>query len=410
MARGTCWFIEGRAYDLTPFLDTHPGGGRVLRQSIGVDATHLFRTYHALSDIEAIRRRMRQYEVPAEGDPSALRCPRGGEDRRDPLYPELCAEVKAYFRSRKLSHKCPPWLYPWYVLWLVVSAWGLKGWVERGSSPAIAAVSLGTWFLFGDLLHSGTHFAMFRSRRLNSLLAYALGHFFCNPVVWIRQHVVGHHVDTNLQTDPDLHHSTWASHAAPLRRLGRIPFYLMIPTALVPGLFTHPPRMLLSRDKYYHLPTAPVGGGGERALMVLYWAFAALLHSTVLLRHGILVAAAPPALTSALFYMFSQVSHVNAASSPGTHDPATPWSVRQIASCRGDYATRSRLLWPLLSNGLNQQTVHHLFPTVHWIWYPGLVDNILRLAGEPPTHREQTLAGSFLRHVSYATGMTGGSA
>ena len=62
-----------------------------------------------------------------------------------------------------------------------------------------------------------------------------------------------------------------------------------------------------------------------------------------------------------LFYTFSQVSHIQ--------DEATQikvsdsWIVHQIESCV-DYSTTS-LFWNVMSIGLNNQTLHHLFPSVH---------------------------------------------
>jgi len=43
--------IRGVAYDLTEFIDKHPGGGHMVRQAIGRDATGLFESYHMRSDV-----------------------------------------------------------------------------------------------------------------------------------------------------------------------------------------------------------------------------------------------------------------------------------------------------------------------------------------------------------------------
>ena len=49
------WFVEGVAYDFTPFVDHHPGGRRLLMGARGLyDATPLVRSYHAFKDLARV--------------------------------------------------------------------------------------------------------------------------------------------------------------------------------------------------------------------------------------------------------------------------------------------------------------------------------------------------------------------
>ncbi|NXK57894.1 CYB5 protein, partial [Sylvietta virens] len=41
-SQSTCFFIHNRIYDVTKFLDEHPGGEEVLREQAGGDATENF--------------------------------------------------------------------------------------------------------------------------------------------------------------------------------------------------------------------------------------------------------------------------------------------------------------------------------------------------------------------------------
>ena len=43
------WYIHGKAYDLAPFISTHPGGEHALLLARGRDGTSLFESYHPFS-------------------------------------------------------------------------------------------------------------------------------------------------------------------------------------------------------------------------------------------------------------------------------------------------------------------------------------------------------------------------
>jgi cytochrome b involved in lipid metabolism len=47
------WSIYGNKYDLTPFIDKHPGGKEILQKTKDMgDITPLFESYHAFSNKE----------------------------------------------------------------------------------------------------------------------------------------------------------------------------------------------------------------------------------------------------------------------------------------------------------------------------------------------------------------------
>lgn len=113
---------------------------------------------------------------------------------------------------------------------------------------------------------------------------------------------------------------------------------------------------------------------------------------------------APYAIHGCLFYMFSQVSHVQAecnakvqadrdssyhphpfdanearhhrlpAQYPECHEMRnghrSEWAIHQVENAL-DYAVDSRF-WLHVSNGLNLQVIHHLFPQVGWGHYKEL--------------------------------------
>jgi len=52
--REDAWIaVRGRVYDVTEFMDRHPGGELMLMEGVGKDATKLFDTYHHYLQPEA---------------------------------------------------------------------------------------------------------------------------------------------------------------------------------------------------------------------------------------------------------------------------------------------------------------------------------------------------------------------
>ena len=59
------WIINGKVYDLTKFLDYHPGGKHILSMNRGRDCTELFFMYHMASpkNINSILSMLDKYYV-----------------------------------------------------------------------------------------------------------------------------------------------------------------------------------------------------------------------------------------------------------------------------------------------------------------------------------------------------------
>ena len=55
------WFIKGKAYDLEPWYERHPGGKEALVLAMGTNCTGLFMTYHLMAGPTAAT--MENFEV-----------------------------------------------------------------------------------------------------------------------------------------------------------------------------------------------------------------------------------------------------------------------------------------------------------------------------------------------------------
>jgi hypothetical protein len=87
----------------------------------------------------------------------------------------------------------------WYALWAALHYPTLLGWLA-GTNGLWCNLILGlsVWFWSGDMLHSGTHYALTYSNRASIWAGWLAGVLFMSPAAWYRQHLTGHHVHTNV--------------------------------------------------------------------------------------------------------------------------------------------------------------------------------------------------------------------
>ena len=204
------WYIHGRAYDLQPWLDTHPGGRYMLDITRGTDCTALFESYHAASLRDPfIRATLAKHAAPpANVVPPVVKSQAQQllDWKNTPVYDDLKVVVRSYRRVHGIKATDSPATVSWYILWGVVHYISLARWfLGWGGWANSVVLGLGVWFWAGDLTHSGTHYALTYSSAPNEWVAWVGGSTWMVTSAWVRQHVVGHHVATNVPgRDPDL--------------------------------------------------------------------------------------------------------------------------------------------------------------------------------------------------------------
>ncbi len=358
------WLIDGASYDFALWAGRHPGGSYILDVTRGQDCTALFNTSHGLKP--DVRSRLAEFRVapaPAAAPPVAP----------DPMYAELCAVLQRYARRHGTKATDVPHVMAWYAAWACVYACSLWRWAAEPSAASCLALACGLWFFAADVLHSGTHGALAHGPGAVGLSMFA-GALFCVPSAWLRQHVIGHHAHVNKYgVDPDIRHHAHRRHgwrvapAQPWRPPYRwwralLPVNAML-TQLVPSA-CHTASMLATQ-RYPGTAGVVAWAPGERAATaaaLLALLGGGLAHAAA---HGPLYTAAPFLCCGVAYYLFSQVSHING---PSFGAAGGAWSEVQVRACAGDYATESRVT-SALSIGLNNQALHHLFPTVHHAHY-----------------------------------------
>eukprot|EP00658_Telonema_sp_P-2_P019127 TRINITY_DN1750_c0_g1_i2.p1 TRINITY_DN1750_c0_g1~~TRINITY_DN1750_c0_g1_i2.p1 ORF type:complete len:307 (+),score=64.31 TRINITY_DN1750_c0_g1_i2:170-1090(+) len=285
---------------------------------------------------------------------------------------------------------------------------------------------LGIWFVSGDILHAATHYSIFSSQNANLMVGWLVGWVHHVPSMWIRQHVLSHHLYTNIPgLDPDLDHfrqfaklqsgwrlSTDQNHRSQYTNWRRLFFPIVAVTGIGP-LIGETLQALASgwymrRTKLQLVPR-------ELALSVMQLGTVVLLGIALplFLNGSIMHLLIPYAVHGTVYYGFASASHTNQSSqsqvsADGTlvdsskPGPRSEWAAHQIETSKGDYAPTS-IVWGLLSLGLNNQAIHHVFPGVHPCHYYKLAPIVRRVCDKHKVeyHTFKTLWHSLGDHVDW---------
>lgn len=398
--------IDARVYDVTDFVHRHPGGKEILLLATGRDATDLFVSYHPFTDLP--RKVLDKYCIGtlATFEHPVYKPPSG-------FYKEAAAAVKHYFEKTGLNSK-NPWsmvcrMLPVYMLSIV--CYLLIYVSDTLSFPtklvlAIAAGALQGMPLTG-WMHDASHVAIGCTERWwwnvgRFSLDYVSG---SSMLSWRNQHVIGHHVYTNVMgADPDLP----ASLVGDPRRLvwqqawASVYRYQHLYLPLMYGLLGLKSRMSDLLEIFTQLTNGPIRVNPisvqDYLRMVsskLLWLFYRLVVPCVFFK-----AVDWPQLVALFFvqecttgYWLAfnfQVSHVSDSAEFLFSDvrkresgkcPARyqyEWAEAQIKTTI-DYAHNDAVS-TFLSGALNYQTIHHLFPSVSQCHYPAITPIVMKVA------------------------------
>lgn len=395
--------IHGRRYDLSPFVASHPGGPTALLLAHGIDATALFESYHSLSLLPA--KLLAKYELPSSSSVASASSLVGDATPRpgaapaaaaDPVYDAMRARVVGLFDARGRGTKASRTRLAYYALTLALWVTLLRGYAH-GCWAALPLYVLCAWHVAG-IGHDAAHFEVSAEPLVNSVLACCIG-TISNPLQWYYQHTVGHHSHTNdADQDPDLHHYApfLRVHAGvPHRPWHRAQHLLAFPFMLLFAFgqalwqpLVQPPLGRRDGSVWLVNGITPVLMQGRlrvaalsRGMLGLYVALHLLLPLWLAPSASRAVAFCLLLLggTGAVFGLCSAINHLTpqAAAVGGAPDPAAApggllhsWAARQ-AIASNNFCTGSTLaFW--LSNGLNYQVEHHLFPGINHEHLPAI--------------------------------------
>ena len=187
--------IHHEVYDITPFMNEHPGGTLVLQHASGKDNTDLFSSFHSKKAWELLSRfrigtlRQPRQLLPIETD-----------------YRELYHTIR-----RKGYDKINPWL----VLWLTARPffWLLLAIIcfiyQHTFGLTLGSIFFGLFFQqMAFLGHDSGHNSIFENYQWNKWYGYLVGNIATGISMawWKSTHNVHHTVCNSIEHDPDIQH------------------------------------------------------------------------------------------------------------------------------------------------------------------------------------------------------------
>eukprot|EP00186_Timspurckia_oligopyrenoides_P001041 CAMPEP_0182441618 /NCGR_PEP_ID=MMETSP1172-20130603/595_1 /TAXON_ID=708627 /ORGANISM="Timspurckia oligopyrenoides, Strain CCMP3278" /LENGTH=567 /DNA_ID=CAMNT_0024636017 /DNA_START=27 /DNA_END=1730 /DNA_ORIENTATION=+ len=422
--------IKGKVYDVTKFIDNHPGGRELLLLCCGRDATDLFLSYHPFTKKPS--QILSKYYI---GTMITYEHPVYPEDTG--FYQELCEKVGQYFVAANIDHKSPMTAFIRMIPSYVIGFGGF--YVAYLMKDVDISLRILGAILFGigcqgipltGWMHDSSHASIGHSE----WLWYTIGRFSLDwisgssMVSWRNQHVIGHHVYTNVMgADPDLP----VSKEGDVRRI--VPEqlwttmyryqYLYMPVLY--GLLGLKSRFQDSFEIFKNHLNGPirvnpisVQDNIRQFASKSFWMFFRFV-----LPH-VFFGKIPLSLHIALFFVSEfttgywlafnfQVSHVTTVAdfyysdvdsrdSKAIHTSVQDeWAISQVKSTI-DYAQDSAIA-TYLSGGLNYQTAHHLFPTVSQYHYPKITPIIMDVCKKRGIHYNAlpNFKEAFMGHINH---------
>ncbi|KAK3745067.1 hypothetical protein QZH41_014565, partial [Actinostola sp. cb2023] len=414
--------IRGKVYDVTKFIDRHPGGRDVLLMAAGRDVTMVFESYHAFS--EKAPKVLEKYCVGELVSNKYPTYPETGYDLTfsifttiSPFFKTVRDRVQKYFKDNNKDPKDPEWmwlrliLFPslFYMLCYAQLTW-LSGSLLWSSGFAIMMGWIGA--IIGIThAHDASHFAITHSPWVWKAIGIGTHNFIygCSYYVWILQHTFGHHPYTNIDgADPDIvtsekHHDirrikdtqTWIQPYVAQHIYAPIIYGLV--SILLDPLDLNPALTLKTR-----LQDCVVVLTGYNSTMpmnslsmfnsVLFWAgkiafliqrFVIPLYFLPLLRVlwiNVLLEATASYWLALVFQISHVVSEVEWPQPNEDNRVPRDWAELQVLTTL-DYCT-DNWFWNTFTGALNHQTTHHLFPGICQNHYPQITPIVRKTCEE----------------------------
>ena len=190
------WYFNGNTYDLSNFVEKHPGGKHLITETKNYDITYLIQCNHNWTKKYALKR-LEQYKI------SNVK----KNDRIKIFWDEKLEEIheklkKKNIHTSKLKTPWYGWIY-YFIFGVTYLFFGVKWWKNNEYSCLFGVFG---WLWAGFIQHEASHNSLSHNKHINYLFRYALIPW-AEPEAWFRKHSILHHQFTNTKLDPDFQSS-----------------------------------------------------------------------------------------------------------------------------------------------------------------------------------------------------------
>ncbi len=401
-AKSLWMVVHGRVYDITTWVDKHPGGREQLLLYAGRDATYPFISHHPFTC--TANKMLKKFDI------GHLR---GGVEfveyasDESGFYATTTARVKDYFEKNGLDPKNPitgivrmiPVVILFVLTFLItnngLARWGLvfPMWVRLISAPVFAVCEA---LPLLHIMHDATHTAFGHNQRWWWWGGRLTSDFMVGGSVvhWVHQHNVGHHTYTNLfLVDPDLPNKREFD----IRRV--VPAQVWIPIykyqhiymLILYGFYLLKNRIQDWTCTFWGRMNGPIHVNPfewdvwfqyfmTKTFWISWRILMPIFYFSVPVREFVLLFLYTEFIAGWYIIAFFQMSH----NSTEAHYPVKgnfnrktelklkdEWAVSQV-ECSVNYATVSSPITTFLAGALNYQIEHHLYPGVSQYYYPSI--------------------------------------
>lgn len=314
------------------------------------------------------------------------------DDKVNGFQNELRAEVRQFFKEKGVDSKVSNTRLTQLFLALAFTCvLTVKYYWGQGAPWALVVVPVLWWLLMVNAFHDASHYALSRNLWITAFWQY-LFPFFTSPTTWDHQHVIAHHVYTNIhKLDPDLNHGLPVFRMHPHFRwkwmynfqIVMVWFVWAVATFWLCNVYDSfgiVTGMYHGVLRYQRLSSLRMAMHIFGRLFALYIIFAFPYTLGYSAGTSFLMGLSFTVIFSFCFMMTTQVNHfceellIHRESGKQV---ASSWSVHQVLTAQ-DFAHDS-LFWWVFSGGLNYQIEHHLFPGVNHEHLPHIKPIVKRL-------------------------------
>lgn len=191
--------IHGRAYDVSEFMESHPGGRMLLSQAIGRDATSLFESYHLRNGLaEAQLAKLPQFS----SVPATVLCDDGPFPSNSTFYMTIKRRVlNEVLGGRSQRGGLGLHILASCLIWLSAYCY----YATANSVLSALIFGLAGAHIGMTLNHCANHGGLTSSPSINFFFGFANDLIGGSSLIWSYHHHISHHIYTNsVHRDQDV--------------------------------------------------------------------------------------------------------------------------------------------------------------------------------------------------------------